>query len=55
MILFMTTANILKLEKDYSKEFSETTGIEIQIHHWVDNSLLSMEIIAVEYFQTHII
>ena len=40
----------IKLNKDYENKFSKTTGIEIQSQNWGGNRLLSMEVVAVEYF-----
>ena len=43
--------NNMKLNKYYSEKFNETTGIKIQSQHWGGNRQLSMEGIAIDYFQ----
>ena len=39
---------IIKLKKYYAKKIIKTTGVEIQIQHWIGNRQLSMEVISVE-------
>ena len=39
-------------KKSHAEKFSKSTSIEIQSQHWGGNRKLSMEDIAVEYFQS---
>ena len=49
-----TFGSNIKLKKYNAANFSETTGIEIQIQHWSGNRQLSLEGISVGYYPNYV-